>query len=154
MTTVVFGSAQPDQLVALALSAPACCALTNVDVRVASLRNDSGRPASAAQPIAAVTPGDDDGLDLRPACQIFELLAATAEDKRIAALQAYDGEPALRRTGEFLIDGVLADARMPAALADKHALGIAARPVENLGRDEFVVKDDIRASATPAMRGA
>ena len=133
------GSARPDQSIAAASSAR--CAVTN-DRRDASLRNVRGRPASAAQPSAAVMPGTTTtGTPAARRC--FELLAAAAEHERIAALEPHDALAGARRFDQAAIDLILADAALPAPLADEHALGIASRPVEDRRRDQLVVEHDV-----------
>ena len=64
------------------------------------------------------------------------------------------GSPPFRRTtlrpcraafGETLVDRVLTDAGAAAALADEHALGVAAGAIENFRADRLVVENDIGA---------
>ena len=53
--------------------------------------------------------------------------------KAIAALQPHRALAGLRGFDQQLVDGVLADAGLADAAADRHARGIAARAVENFG---------------------
>ena len=112
--------------------------------RFAVPRKVSGRPASAAQPSAAVMPGTT-MTGTSCGAQIVKLLAAAAEHEGIAALEAHDVEAAAGGIAQAAVDLVLADARCAAALADEHAFGVAPRAIENPGRDELVVENDVGA---------
>src|SRR5262249_58324919 len=83
--------------------------------------------------------GHDDNSDVRLP-QVFELFAAAAEDERIAALEPYNCAPAPRRFDEAAIDLILADAGMPAPLADENALRVPARPINNARRHQLVIE--------------
>ena len=62
----------------------------------ASPRSVSGMPAAAAQPVAAVMPGND--VDAYPVTQQeIQLLAAAPKDERITALEPDTRAPAPRR---------------------------------------------------------
>jgi hypothetical protein len=73
----------------------------------------------------------------------FDLLAAAAEDERVAALQP-DHAPTLQREPhEQRVDLVLRQRVPGARLADVDQLRIAACEVEDVGTDEAVVDDDV-----------
>ena len=75
--------------------------------------------------------------------QRFDFLAAAAEDEGIAALQPHRALAGFRGFDQQFVDGVLADAGLADAAADRHARRIAARAVENFRRDQFVVEHDV-----------
>ena len=77
------------------------------------------------------------------AAQIFELLAAAAEDEGIAAFQAQHALAGLGMLGQQRVDLVLALAVVALDLADIDALGIAAHVVQDLRPDQLVVEHDV-----------
>ncbi len=75
--------------------------------------------------------------------QRFDFLAAAAEHERISALEAHRALPGLRRLDQQFVDRGLADAGLSDAAPHRHARGIAARAIENFGRDQFIVKNNV-----------
>ena len=75
--------------------------------------------------------------------QRFDLLAAAAEDEGIAALQPHRALAGFRRLDQQLVDRILADAGLADAAADRNARGVAADAIENFGRHQFVVENDV-----------
>ena len=65
-----------------------------------------------------------------------------AENEGIAALQPHDALAGFRGL-DHAVDGVLPDAGLADAAADRHARGVAADAVENFRRDQFVIKHDV-----------
>ena len=94
----------------------------------------------------AAEPGGDAGNDRigdAGRAQRFDLFAAAAEHEGIAALQPHHALAGLRGLDHALVDGVLADAGLADAAADRNARGVAADAVENFRRDQLVVEDDV-----------
>src|SRR5262249_48971818 len=56
--------------------------------------------------------------------EIFELLAATAEDERVTALEPHHPSARARRLGQAAVDLMLTDAGRAAPFADKYAFGV------------------------------
>ena len=73
----------------------------------------------------------------------FELLAAAAEDERIAALEPAHALALLRELHEQRVDLVLRHLRVAGRLADVDALSVAPREIEDLGRHEPVVQNHV-----------
>ena len=63
---------------------------------------------------------------------MLELLAAAAEDERIAALEPHHVAALAGRLDQARVDLVLADAGLAARLPTNTALGVAARAIEDL----------------------
>src|SRR3954447_4286115 len=78
-----------------------------------------------------------------------ELLATTAKNERVAAFQAHDSAATARRLDEATVDLILPDARLSLALADKHALCIAARAVKHGLTHQIVIEHDVGALQGP-----
>ena len=93
-------------------------------------RSVSGIAQLAAAPRAAVHAGDDLDRDAVTA-QIGQLLAAAAEDERVAALEADHALSGAGVAEKDLVDLVLPDAVLALALADIDPVGVAAHAVEN-----------------------
>jgi hypothetical protein len=131
---------------------------------------DEGRPIDRRGVIGAMRRDDDEPRSLvaegeRKAClggaseccrdawhdhhrnaggaQMLELFAAASEHERIAALEPHHALAGARRLHQAAVDLLLADAALPATLADEHALGLAARPVEHVLGHQLVVEDDV-----------
>src|SRR3954453_12541421 len=113
--------------------------LVAIGQRQASLRRTAERRSDA---------GHHDGGNVRLA-QNLELLAPAAEDEGITTLEANDGAAAARRLDQAAVDLLLADAGLSLALADEHALGVAARPVKHGLADQIVIEHHIGALQGP-----
>ena len=91
-----------------------------------------------------MTPGHD--LELDPGlAQRFALLAAAAEDERVAALEPDDALARARGLDQPLADLLLRDRGHARLLADVDELGVLAGAVERAGRDQAVVEDRVGA---------
>ena len=109
-------------------------------------------PAAAGAATAADTPGTTSHGDARGGAR-RHLLAAPTEDERVAALQADDGRAAERAVDQQPFDLALRYGRAARLLADVDPLGLGRHEVEQRGRDEPVVDDDVRLPRAPARRG-
>ena len=92
--------------------------------------------------------GGDPGHDLEGDLggdERLGLLAAAAEDERVAALQPHDARPGAGAVDEQVLDLALLDRRVAGLLADVEELGVVADAVERAGRDQAVVEDDVGA---------
>ena len=87
-------------------------------------------------------PGNDDDRNILLA-QALDLFAAASEHEGIATLQANHLAAGFRGVDQTLVDLVLSDAALAAALADEHALGVAPHAVEHRVGDELVVEHDV-----------
>ena len=75
--------------------------------------------------------------------QRLDFLAAATEHEGVAALEAHRTLPGAGGFDQQSVDRVLADAGLADAAADGNARGIAAGAIENLGRDQLIVKNHI-----------
>ena len=90
--------------------------------------------------------GRDTGHDLERhvgCMQRQRLLAASAEDQRVAALEADHALSGTRQAYQQGVDVFLCHAMMGAGLADKDALGVTPRHVQHLIGHEAVVHHHI-----------
>ena len=113
-------------------TAPARPAVGDGDPRVGG-GGHSGRDA-----------GDDLERDPRRP-QRERLLAAAAEDERVAALQPHDGPPGAGVLEHQLLGPLLRDGLAAALLADEQQLGVRPRALERAGADEPVIEDHVGA---------
>jgi len=74
----------------------------------------------------------------------LDLLAAAAEDERIAALQAHDAPALARQAHHQRVDLVLAEGVVVLFLADVDALGPGPGEFDERRRDQVVVQDSVR----------
>ena len=91
--------------------------------------------------MALVTPGHDVERDAG-ALEREHLLAAAAEDERIAALQPHDAPPAARRADHDAVNRLLRHRLAPGALADEEPLRLP-RVAQDPVVDERVVQHEI-----------
>ena len=119
-------------------------------VLVAGDEGDRGGVVAVGDRDARVGGGRDAGgdaghdLELDPGlAQRFALLAAAAEDERVAALQPHHALAGPRRLDQPLADLLLRHRGHPGLLADVDQLGVLARPVERSRRDQPVVVDRV-----------
>ena len=75
--------------------------------------------------------------------QRLHLLAAAAEDERVAALEAHHLLAFARQSHQQRVDFLLRHAVVVALLADVDALGVGGRSGQHLGRHQVVVDDDV-----------
>ena len=73
----------------------------------------------------------------------FGFLAPAAEDEGVAALEADDFAAFLAEADQEGVDILLLHGVVGAGLADQDAVGVAPGHVEDLGRDEAIVHDDV-----------
>ena len=104
----------------------------------------TGIPAYAAAPIALGDAGHDLERDARRR-QRLGFLAAAPEHERIAALQPHDGRAGRAPLHEQRVDLVLGELDRARRLRRRDQLGAAWREVQERGRDEPVVDDDVGA---------
>ena len=79
------------------------------------------------------------------------LLAAPAEQERVATLQPHDARVLLRELDQEVVDELLRD-RTSGALADVDALDVPGHEREHLGVRERVVHDDVSGREQPRRR--
>ena len=90
--------------------------------------------------------GGDAGHDLdgdARLAQRIELLAATAEDERIAALEPDHGLAGAGAVDQQRVDVLLRHAMRALGLADRDQLGLAPGMIEHALADQPVVKNDV-----------
>ena len=102
----------------------------------------TGMPAAAGTATALVTPGTTRTVDPGGSAG-QDLLAASAEHERVAALQPDDDLTAPRPLDHQLLDPVLAGRVVVRELADVDQLGARGEAVEIVGRGQPVVEDDV-----------
>ncbi len=91
--------------------------------------------------------GGDAGNDLEGdvgSAKGLDLFGSTAEDERIAGLEAQDGASGEGVVEHQVVDAGLVDAGLTAALADRDDLSSGAGEREDLVRDEVIGEDDVR----------
>ena len=125
-------------------------ALLLLGVLVAGDEGDRGGVVAVGDRDAGVGAGRDAGrdprhdLELDPGlAQRLALLAAAAEDERVAALQPHHALARPRRLDQPLADLLLRHRGHAGRLADVDQLGVLARPVERPRRDQPVVVDRV-----------
>ena len=124
----------------VARSAPTCPVLTWTEVDTP--RWVTGMPASAGTEKAEVMPGTTETSTPAQTAGV-DLLATAAEDVRVAALEADDGQAPEGAVDEDRVDLGLGNGVVRRALADVDDLDVGRQPVEQWGRAEPVGDDDV-----------